>query len=371
MADNLTPMKPTPENPGLIEMDKPDVGPYIDGTQLKNADMNLSQYGDDSSAANYNNPALWWWENGKYTGETTKNSQVAYDPNMTIEWLDPDYKYWVEAQLANSEQANYIASRNDNIASALYNAGTTSLDDVSNFLNTQQGFFDSNENERQNTIQSIYKRLGDLQKQQEQEEQKENKDVASEMRKDEATWKIYWKVTAEEWAPMQGINTLSEWYAINQQIMEARIKKVQALQNMWPENIATSVYYWTTPYGEQAMRDYRQYDPEWYQAYQKALNAMYSQDKVNNISHWAATDETSNFIDSTDKTIENDIKDWEKTNYSEDTEELTKGYLENKLASNQTATSAKQEMMNIKAQIAEIEDQIDNLPKEARGRSNW
>lgn len=29
------------------------------GFQLKNADINISQYGDDSSAKNYNNPALW------------------------------------------------------------------------------------------------------------------------------------------------------------------------------------------------------------------------------------------------------------------------------------------------------------------------
>ena len=101
---------------------------YIEGwdaSKLQNADVNLSQYWDDSSAANYNNQSLWGWQNQKYTWENTLGSQVAYNPNATVEWLDPNYKYGQAAQMANSQNANYIASRNDEIASALYNAWKT------------------------------------------------------------------------------------------------------------------------------------------------------------------------------------------------------------------------------------------------------
>lgn len=49
--------------------------------------------------------------------------------------------------------------RNDEIASALYNEGKTSVQDVSDFLYGQKGFTNSNANERENTIQSVYKRI--------------------------------------------------------------------------------------------------------------------------------------------------------------------------------------------------------------------
>ena len=88
---------------------------------LMNADLNLNQYGDDSTPANQ--VAHPWGMNEKYTGEWTKNSNIAYNPNIKTTDLDPDYKYWMEAELANSKDAWYIARRNDNIASALYNEG--------------------------------------------------------------------------------------------------------------------------------------------------------------------------------------------------------------------------------------------------------
>ena len=338
---------------------------------LQNADMNLNQYGDDSSAANYNDPAKWGWANQKYTGETTKNSQIAYDPNMTIDKLDPNYKYGWAAQLANSKEANYIASRNDNIASALYNAWTTSRDDVEAFLNTQSGFFDSNFNERQNTINSIYKRLWDYKAElnkETPEQEKEKKDVAQEMEKDFAQEqaKLYWKVTADGWNPINGIEPLTEWYAINQQILQSRINKVQALQNMNVNDLANIVYSWTTPYGETAMRDWKKYDPEWYAEYERTLKSLYAQDRVDVISHGAAPEEEAkSFTDSVDKNIENDIKNFEKDNTTK--EEHSASYILNmKLESDEAAQTAKQEMLNIKQDVADIEAQIEDLPRLAR-----
>ena len=339
---------------------------------LQNADMNLNQYGDDSSAANYNDPAKWGWANQKYTWETTKNSQIAYDPNMTIDKLDPNYKYGWAAQLANSKEANYIASRNDNIASALYNAWTTSWDDVEAFLNTQSWFFDSNFNERQNTINSIYKRLGDYQAQlnkETPEPEREKKDVSGEMEKDltQDQTKLYGKVTPDGWVTTRWINPLTEWYAINQQIIQSRINKVQALQNMNVNDLANIVYSGTTPYGETAMRDWKKYDPEWYAEYERTLKSLYAQDRVDVISHGAAPEEeVKSFTDSVDRNIDNDIKNFEKDNSWPDSKEGASYILNIKLESDKAAQTAKQEMNNIKKDVAEIEAQIEDLPRQAR-----
>lgn len=338
---------------------------------LQNADMNLNQYGDDSSAANYNDPAKWGWANQKYTWETTKNSQIAYDPNMTIDKLDPNYKYGWAAQLANSKEANYIASRNDNIASALYNAWTTSWDDVEAFLNTQSGFFDSNFNERQNTINSIYKRLGERQAQENKETEQpetEKKDVRADMEKDltQEQSRLYWKVTADGWNPVNGIDPLSEWYAINQQIMQGRINKVVALQNMNVHDLANIVYSWTTPYGETAMRDWKKYDQAGYAEYEQALKALYAQDRVDSLTHGAAPEETKSFTESVDKNIENDVSNFEKDNSGPDSKEWASYILNIKLESDKAAQTAKQEMNNIKKDVAEIEAQIEDLPRQAR-----
>ena len=73
----------------------------FDPRKLKNADVNLSAYWDDSSETNYNNPWLWWGENAKYKGENTKNTTVQYNPYATVEWLNPDYAYWQKAQMIN------------------------------------------------------------------------------------------------------------------------------------------------------------------------------------------------------------------------------------------------------------------------------
>ena len=99
--------------------------------QLKNADLNFNQYWDDSSAANQDTA---WGMYDKYEWEGVKTSNVNYNPKASIDTLNPNYQYGMDAQWANSASAWYIARRNDEIASALYNAWMTSKDDVINFL---------------------------------------------------------------------------------------------------------------------------------------------------------------------------------------------------------------------------------------------
>ena len=71
--------------------------------------------------------------------------------------------------MQNSQDPNYIARRNDEIASALYNEGKVTVQDVTNFLSSQKGWDYSNENERQNTILSVWKRIGQIAEQNKQE----------------------------------------------------------------------------------------------------------------------------------------------------------------------------------------------------------
>jgi hypothetical protein len=43
--------------------------------------------------------------NEKYVGENTKNSNIAYNKDIRIADLDPEYKYGWDAQVANSNEA--------------------------------------------------------------------------------------------------------------------------------------------------------------------------------------------------------------------------------------------------------------------------
>lgn len=75
-----------------------------------------------------------------------------------------------QGQLANSNQANYLATRNDNIASALYNEGRTSKEDVISYLASLPGWNNSTEADRVNTVEAVRKRLGDIASQQNPEQ---------------------------------------------------------------------------------------------------------------------------------------------------------------------------------------------------------
>ena len=339
---------------------------------LKNADINLSAYWDDSSSANYNNPDLWWWENQKYTGENTKNTTVQYNPDATVAWLNPNYAFWRKAQMVNSWDAWYIQRRNDEIASALYNEWITDVEAVRNYLMQQQWFMDSEANERENTTQSVWKRIWQIWEQQKKPEQEEKKPFAEDTLVKDTSWKLYGKDTADTWEPLNWINTLADENSIYRKMEEARIGNVNALRSMDPSNAAALTYSWTTPYWETAMRDIQSLDQEWYAKYKESLQKLYTQDVMDDLSHWAAPDkETKTFIDTTDETIQNDEKQWKEKNFNDDNIETASWMYNEMLRSNQTATSAKQEMLNIKKDIADLNTQLEELPNEANKIFKW
>ena len=125
-------------------------------TPIRGANQSFSAYGDDSSR---NKQSTLGGMNEKYTGEGVKNSDINYDPNLKIADLNPNYVYGKTSQVYGTNHPGYISQRNDAIASALYNEGRTSREDVANFLQQQEGFYNSSEEDRNNTIESVWKRL--------------------------------------------------------------------------------------------------------------------------------------------------------------------------------------------------------------------
>ena len=334
----------------------------VQQANLKNADMNLNQYWDDSSAANYNDPNLWWWKNDKYTWETTKNTFTSYDPNITLDQLEPNYQFGWNAQLANSEQANYIANRNDQIASALYNAWKTSIEDVRAYLEGQQSFWDSNPNERENTINSIWKRIWEIKP---QEEPKETPGFPEEK---EQTWKIYGRELGTDsngWDFAFGEETLADPYSIEAKMYASRKNNYEALQSLDSYDIAVLVSDGTTPYGEQAMYDLQRYDPVKYKEIQDYVKEIKAEDYINNLTHWSAN-LGSNIVDVTDTTIENDIKSWVDQNSDERTADQINTSLSDKIDNNLTIGSAKAQMIKYKEQIVDLQAELEDLPNQAK-----
>ena len=64
--------------------------------------------------------------------------------------------------------------------------------------------------------------------------------------------------------------------------------------------------------------------------------------------------------------MNNSITSWVNQNSTERTSDQVQSLLTDKLANSQVANSATEEMLNINAQIAEIEERMNNLPNEAK-----
>lgn len=347
----------------------------FDPKKLANADVNISQYWDDSSAVNYDNPNLWGWENTKYSWAETKNSQVAYNKEATLEWLDPNYQYWQAAQMANSAEANYIARRNDEIASALYNAWKTSIEDVANFLNSQQWFQNSTENERKNTVLSVWKRLGDIASQNKNndgewvEGNDSPNDALADMEKDlnkGTDWKIYWKVTADE-SPV--IETLEDENSVYRVMNEARIRNFKDMQSMSSDAIAASVVSWLMATDTQTMRDLMQYDPKKYQEVQQQIKALRWQMNINAIASWEWDWTTS--ATNWQSGISNEKADFISSySWITNTAELLKS-VNSTLNSNVAASTAQEQMATIENDMTNLQNRMKNLKREANQIFKW
>ena len=332
----------------------------------QNANLNYNQYWDDS------NPAQQWQKGGlneKYTWEWVKTSNLEYDPNITRADLDPNYLYWEAARQQNSKEAGYIARRNDMIASALYNEWLTSKDDVANFLWQQNEWNNSTEADRMNTIESVWKRLGQIQP---KEEEKVQPDLskAEEIRTD-TSGKIYWKTTADEWKPSKWIDTLEDANSVFAAMQESRIANLQSFVSMSPSSIAELMVSGKSYFEEQTLRDVQQYYPEFMAQVEAEKKKKIWQKNVDAITS-GNYDSTTSEIEATKWNIDSSIDAMSKT-YSNSTIESdsTKKDIENAVASNQTASEASATMESIENEIKALKKRMKGLREEANSKFKW
>ncbi len=185
------------------------------------------------------------------------------------------------------------------------------------------------------------------------------------------TWMLYGKVTANEWDPSQWIQTVADPYSVERATNQARIANLRKLQTMNSEDIATSITWWYTPYGEQAMRDLMQYNPEKYAEVQQYLKQQRGQESINDIMTWWNINATSQTKTNTDN-----VNNWitsradSVTSNPEESSQVTKNIM-NTMASNQVANSATQEMLNINKDLAEYQYKLDNVMNEAKASFKW
>lgn len=338
---------------------------------LQNADLNLNQYGDDSTPENQ--VSTPWGMNEKYVWEWTLNSNIAYNKNLKTTDLDPEYKYGWDAQLANSDEAWYIARRNDNIASALYNEGRRSKEEVASFLASQKNWNNSTESDRVNTVESVWKRIWDIDEQNNKDNTEiEVKEMEAE-KKEEPKWQdvdvntfLQWTstelfgkmITGADTAPYD--HSSSEWKKA-----EARLLQYQKINALSIPQLASAINAWNILSGWQAMRDLQTYNPEKYQQLQEYQKKEDTLDQINMIS-------TGNFNDS-----ETSLQDktWESiNNYLNETvanawwDALSRMDLDTALSQNQWLVNYAERMSYYQAQINQLDQTIGNLAEDARSR---
>lgn len=347
---------------------------WFTGKNLNNADTEKSAYWDDSTLATYNTGNNKWGTNDKYTWENTRNTYTWYNADIKTADLDPNYQYGWLAQQQESIDNSYIANRNDNIASALYNEWRRSIEDVADFLNQQAWFQNSTAEQRQNTINSVWKRIGQI----EAENQKNNEQPAdpnenealnnmeSDLNKSTA-WELYGKVTADQ---STAIKTLEDENSVYRSMNEARIQTFKNLQAMDSNSIASAIISWAMATDTQAMRDLMQYDPAKYQEVKQAEKQIRGQMNINTITsgEWEFNTVATNWQSG----ISNEITDFalNSSNWTTSTADILKS-VNSSLSSNQSAATASEQMATIEADMATLQNRMKNLKKEASTVFKW
>lgn len=326
----------------------------------QNANLNYYQYWDDS------NPAQQWqkgWMNPKYTGEWVSNSYIEYNPDLTVADLDPNYLYWEAARQQNSKEAGYIARRNDNIASALYNEWLTSREDVANFLSQQKEWMNSTEADRENTIESIYKRLGQMKPQ----EEKPDLSKADTLVTDTSNT-LYGKTTADEWNPKSWIETKVDANSVLNTMEQRRSSELKNFVSTDIQSIASCVVNWTTYWDEQTWRDAQELYPDFIAAVNAEIKKQRGQQNVTAIANgWEMSTNTD-----WQSNINNSIAWFWASNATstKSSVEIAKD-VHDSLAKNQTANEASATMEWIEEDMAILKNRLKNLRQEANAAFKW
>lgn len=184
------------------------------------------------------------------------------------------------------------------------------------------------------------------------------------------TWMLYGKVTADaNWG--SGIQTVADPYNVEKATNEARIANLRKLQWVDSKDIADSIASWDgVPYGEQALRDLMQYNPEKYAEVQQYIKEYKWQLAINGITSgdmsWISATQTTvdninNWVDSwADGISSNAQQAWQFINN-----------ITNAMGNNWAALTASQEMRNISSQMDDIKKKLANVKKEAAASFKW
>ena len=340
----------TPEYIANMDMNK----------QIRGANQSFSQYWDDSSRDKQDTR---WWLNQKYTWEWVNTSDINYNPDITTKDLNPNFVYGKQSQVYGTDHPWYISQRNDDIASALYNEWLVSREDVTRFLMAQNWFTNSSEEDRLNTIESVWKRLWAIA---EQNREKPDPSKAEELLTD-TSGKIYGKVTADEGNPKEWIDTLADDNSVFRAMEESRVANLKSLIANNPADIAEAILSWVSPYWEQTMRDARQLYPEFMAEVEAEKKKKLWQENVNAIaSGWeiqTAADKVDTNTEATSYAVNNATSTTSAT-------QLLKG-IDAILESNDTAKSAQDLMGSIEKDMATLKNRLKNLRQEANAAFKW
>ena len=327
--------------------------------QISGANQSFSQYWDDSSRDKQNTRG---WLNEKYTWEWVKTSDINYNPDITTKDLNPNFVYGKQSQVYGTDHPGYISQRNDDIASALYNEWLTSREDVARFLMAQKWFMNSTEEDRLNTIESVWKRLWAIAWQNKPDPSKAEQILT------DTSGELYGKVTADEWNPSEWIQTLSDENSVFRAMEETRVNNLKALINNNPADIATLELEWLSPFWEQTMRDARQYYPEFVAEIEAEKKKLLTQKNVNAISNW------DEMVTNTEwqSNINNNINNFAASNATstKSSAEITKD-VNNAMAQSQTANEASETMAWIEEDMATLKNRLKNLRQEANAAFKW
>ena len=356
-AENIPSPETTTINPNTVDRTSP-----LTQWGKMNANLNFNDYWDDSSPENQSTP---WWLREKNTWEWVATSNIAYNPNADINNLW-GYKYWEEGRQENARNAGYLARRNDEIASALYNAWLVEKSDIIQYLANQPWWNNSTEADRVNTVESIWKRIGQMSPKWENNEVDYSR--LDNIRGEDTSWTLYWKTTADEWNPEEGIPALSDANSIYRMMEESRMAEVKDLLNMWTDNIAAALDWWEISEGSQKIRDYKEQYPELWNEVQTKLKQIRWQWVVDAITTWWTVPTNTNWT----SWANNSIADFasENAGYSESMVDILKD-IHQTVSSNSSASSANQTMADIEDEMATLTNRLQNLEKEANKAFNW
>lgn len=162
-----------------------------------------------------------------------------------------------------------------------------------------------------------------------------------------------------------GEQTLADPYSIEAKMYNSRRNNYNALQSLDSYSAAVMITSWQTPYGEQAMYDLQMWNSEKYNQIQQYVKEIRAWDTINAISSWKTT-YWMTLAETTEESINNDKTTFINQNSTIRTADTVSQYLDNKLNSNQTASTAKEQMMIYKSQIADLQAEMEDLPNQAK-----